>query len=220
MIVSKLRSAPGMAFAFVVGFALALQTLPVMSQDQQQPPAEGEPAAPAEDGGDAAAPAAEPAPEPSQDGAAAPSAEPSAEPAQDSDTTTEQAPGGNAATVPPADAGTGEAPAQPEAPATESEQPSAPEESTPAAAVNASQVQIGAAVFGSDGAKIGEVNGVKSDDTGKVQQILVTDGMPAGMNAKVFEISADKITSVGDGVKLSLSSEEAKKLPIIDNGNG
>jgi sporulation protein YlmC with PRC-barrel domain len=75
-------------------------------------------------------------------------------------------------------------------------------------------------VFGSDGAKIGEVNGVKSDDAGKVQEILVTDGVPAGMNAKVFAITADKITSVGDGVKLSLSSEEAKKLPIIDNSNG
>jgi len=25
---------------------------------------------------------------------------------------------------------------------------------------------------------------------------------------------------VGDGVKLSLSSEDAKKLPIIDNSNG
>jgi len=48
----------------------------------------------------------------------------------------------------------------------------------------------------------------------------VTDGVAAGINAKVFAISADKITSVSDGVKLSLSSEEAKKLPIIDNGNG
>ncbi|MBS0233612.1 MAG: PRC-barrel domain-containing protein [Proteobacteria bacterium] len=216
MIVSKLRSAPGMAFAFVIGFALALQTLPVMSQDQQQPPAEAEPAAPAEGGGDATAPAAEP----SQEGATAPSAEPSAEPAQDSGASSGEAPAGDAATAPPAGTGSGEAPAQPEAPATESAQPAAPEGSAPAAAVTASQVQIGAAVFGSDGAKIGEVNGVKSDDTGKVQQILVTDGMPAGINAKVFEISADKITSVGDGVKLSLSSEEAKKLPIVDNGNG
>ncbi len=86
--------------------------------------------------------------------------------------------------------------------------------------MNASQLQIGAAVYGADGAKIGELNGVKSDTSGKVQEILVTAGGAAGINAKVFAVSGDKITEVKDGVKLSLSSEEAKKLPIIDNGNG
>jgi cytoskeletal protein RodZ len=215
MIFSKSRSAPGMAFAVVIGFALALQTLPVMSQDQQQTPAEGDQAAPSDSSGsaDTSAPAAEPSTEPSQDGTAAPAAEPSAEPAPDGGAPTAEPPADDAATAPPADNGAAEvAPAQPEAPAAETEQP--------AMGVNASQVQIGAAVFGSDGAKIGEVNGVKSDDTGKVQQILVTDGVPAGINAKVFEISADKITSVSDGVKLSLSSEEAKQLPVIDNSSG
>ena len=81
-------------------------------------------------------------------------------------------------------------------------------------------MKIGTAVFGSDGQKIGEINGVKSDTNGKVQEILVTDGVAAGLNAKVFAISGDKITGISDGVKLSLTSEEAKKLPIIDNGNG
>jgi sporulation protein YlmC with PRC-barrel domain len=227
MILSKLRYAPGLAFAVVTGFALAVQTLPVMSQDQQQPPAEGEQAAPSDSSGDAttqpdtSAPAAEPSTEPSQDGTAAPGTEPSAEPAQDSAAPAEAPPSDDATTAPPADSGAADvAPVQPEAPAPETAQPTAPSEGAPAMGVNASQVQIGAAVFGSDGAKIGEVNGVKSDDTGKVQEILVTDGLPAGMNAKVFEIPADKILSVSDGVKLSLSSEEAKQLPVIDNSNG
>lgn len=218
----KLRSVSSMALGLAIGLALVSQTLPVMSQDQQQAPADSEQAAPAEStggsdaapSGDTTAPTAEPSAEPSQDGAASPSAEPSAEPAQDGSATTNEAPAGDT-TAPPADAGASEAPT--EAPAADTAQPA---EAAPAMGVNASQIQIGAAVFGSDGAKIGEVNGVKSDDTGKVQQILVTDGMPAGMNAKVFAISADQITSVSDGVKLSLSSEDAKKLPIIDNGNG
>ncbi len=203
MMFRKLRTAPAAAFALMSGFALAFQAFPAASEDQQQPPAEG-----AQPAADTAAPAAQPA----TDGtSAAPAAEAPAEPAQGA----APAPSDGAATAPSPDAG-----AQPQGAAAEPAAPASPAEGGAATAINASQVQIGAAVFGSDGAKIGEINGVKSDDTGKVQQILVTDGVPASMNAKVFEISADKIASVADGVKLSLSSEEAKKLPIIDNSKG
>jgi hypothetical protein len=112
------------------------------------------------------------------------------------------------------------APVTPETPATQAE-PSAPEASSAqSSTIDASQLQIGTAVFGSDGAKIGEVNGVRSDTAGKVQEILVTAGGAAGINAKVFAVSSDKITEVNDGVKLSLTSEEAKQLPIIDNSSG
>jgi hypothetical protein len=207
---SKSRSAPIVVIVAALSCAWSLQIVPAASQEQQQEaPAAAAPApadqpaqaAPAE-GGDAAAPAAEPSPDAS---APAPTAEPSPDAA---------APAGDAAA--PAGGGTGDAaPVQPEQPAA-----SAPTTPEGAATVTASQIQIGAAVFGADGAKIGEVNGVKSDDSGKVQEILVTDGTPAGMNAKVFAITADKITSVADGVKLSMSAEDAKKLPIIDNGNG
>jgi len=61
---------------------------------------------------------------------------------------------------------------------------------------------------------------VTSDASGKVEEIRVTAGGEAGLNAKVFAVPADKITGVKDGVRLSLSSDDAKKLPIIDNGNG
>ena len=99
----------------------------------------------------------------------------------------------------------------------------APEEAdaaSPAASLAADQLKVGAAVFGSDGAKIGELNRVTSDASGKVEEIRVTAGGEAGLNAKVFAVTADKITGVKDGVRLSLSSDDAKKLPIIDNGNG
>ena len=112
-----------------------------------------------------------------------------------------------------------------EAPAAADEQTAQPAQeetntSSPAESVAADQLKVGAAVFGADGAKIGELNRVTSDASGKVEEIRVTAGGEAGLNAKVFAIPGDKITGVKDGVRLSLSSDEAKKLPIIDNGNG
>jgi hypothetical protein len=224
MVFSKLRSGLSAACVIALAGGLTFAALPAASQEQQQVPAEGAqpapdqatpdqavppPAAPADaGGGDGAAPPAAEAPAQPQDAAPPPSAE---QP-QDS-----AAPQGDSAQ--PADSGAAQAPpAQPEQPAAEG--PPAAQPAEGGAAVNATQIQIGAAVFGADGAQIGEVNGVKSDDSGKVTEILVTNGTPAGMNAKVFEVTADKITSAADTVKLSLSSEEAKKLPIIDNGNG
>jgi hypothetical protein len=218
MMSSKLRSVLGTIFFATLACGVSLHTRPAISQDQgqQQPaPAEGdqtapEQAAPADAGsGEPAAPAAEPAPDGSQ---APPSAEP---PPQDSAAPANEAPAADPAS-PPEGGAADVAPAQPEQPPAQA--PAAPTEAV--GAINASQVPIGAAVFGADGTKIGEINGVKSDESGNVQEILVTNGMPAGLNAKVFEITADKITSVSDGVKLSLSSEEAKQLPVIDNGNG
>lgn len=194
----KLRFVFGMAL--VVGLGTAMSMSPASADDQQPPAAESDQAAPAPEGGADTLPTAGAA----QDGSE--QAAPSAEPAQDGA------------------AGAPEAPAEATAPAEHQEAPAAAEgaeaPASGASAVSASELKIGAAVYGADGAKIGEVNGVKSDDAGKVQEILVTDGVAAGINAKVFAISGDKITSVSDGVKLSLSSEEAKKLPIIDNSNG
>lgn len=191
----KLRFVCGMALA--VGLGTAMSMSPASADDQQPPAAETDQAAPAAEGGTDTLPAA---------GDGAEQAAPSAEPAQD-----------GAAAAP-------EAPAEATAPAEHQEAPAAAEgaeaPASGASSVSASELKIGAAVYGADGAKIGEVNGVKSDDAYKVQEILVTDGVAVSINAKVFAISGDKITSVSDGVKLSLSSEEAKKLPIIDNSNG
>ena len=84
----------------------------------------------------------------------------------------------------------------------------------------ADQLKVGAAIFGADGAKIGELNRVTSDASGKVEEIRVTAGGEAGLNAKVYAIPGDKITRVKDRARLSLSSDEAKKLPMIENGTG
>lgn len=163
---------------------------------------------------------------PPTDNATAPAADPGAATAPDA-AGSESAPAktddnaGDETKAAPSDNGSPDvAPIKPEASPADAE-PAAPASSTgEASSIDASQLKIGTAVFGSDGAKIGEINGVKSDTSGKVQEILVTAGGAAGLNAKVFAVSGDKIASVSDGVKLSLSSDEAKKLPIIDNSNG
>jgi len=163
---------------------------------------------------------AHPAAEGSEDGAAAPApdAEVPAVPAEGSDAAAPApAPEDGATATPPENGtteGAHEAPAQAEPGAAEGS------ETHSSSSIEASQLQIGAAVFGSDGEKIGEVNGVKADTHGKVQEVLVTAGGSAGMNAKVMAISGDKITEVKDGVKLSLTSGEAKQLPVIGGDSG
>jgi hypothetical protein len=233
MISSKFSRLLTAAFAIAAG--IALQAMPGVAEDKTAPagaeqpapadlPAATDPAAAAPSNADGSADA------PASNDAGAAATSPDAEPSSNADTTNTEpsktegasdkasgdataAPGTNdSADIPPVKPETPAATAEPAAPA-----PSADRTSS---TVNASQLQIGAAVFGADGAKIGEINGVKSDHTGKVQEILVTDGVAAGLNAKVFAVSGDKITDVKDGVKLSLSSQEAKKLPIINNGNG
>jgi sporulation protein YlmC with PRC-barrel domain len=159
---------------------------------------------------------------PAESGETAAPAETNETPAQPSDADGGAKPDDGASqAAPAADDSADVAPAATEAPAATTAEPSAPASSdAQASSIDASQLKIGTAVFGSDGQKIGEVNGVKSDTDGKVQEILVTDGVAAGLNAKVFAVPGNKITGVADGVKLSLSSEEAKQLPVIDNGNG
>jgi sporulation protein YlmC with PRC-barrel domain len=162
---------------------------------------------------------------PAESGETAAPAETNETPAQPSDADGGAKPddgtSGDTQAAPAADDSADVAPAATEAPAATTAEPSAPASSdAQASSIDASQLKIGTAVFGSDGQKIGEVNGVKSDTDGKVQEILVTDGVAAGLNAKVFAVPGNKITGVADGVKLSLSSEEAKQLPVIDNGNG
>jgi sporulation protein YlmC with PRC-barrel domain len=194
------------------GFA-APDTGLVIAQEQTEPAAQTPATAdtPAESGETAAPAATQETP-----------AETSETPAQPSDADGAAKPDDGASqAAPAADDSADVAPAATEAPAATTAEPSAPASSdAQASSIDASQLKIGTAVFGSDGQKIGEVNGVKSDTDGKVQEILVTDGVAAGLNAKVFAVPGNKITGVADGVKLSLSSEEAKQLPVIDNGNG
>jgi len=214
----KTRSA-----AIAVAAILGLGTAGAYAEDPSAPVENSAPAAT-----DDAAPAAEPAQPAATDATAAPAdtaadktdapasndaataASPSADPAKGTDGAAEVAPVKSEAPQAAPDPAALPSEAAPSEAATDA----APE------AVTARLLTIGAAVFAADGAKIGQVNRVTAGASGKVEEILVTAGGEAGLNAKVIAIPGDKITGIKDGVQLSLSSEQAKKLPIIGNGNG
>lgn len=143
----------------------------------------------------------------------------------------------NAEEQAPAAAGAAAPAAQPAAPAAETAQPveeapaateAAPVEPTAEAApggapasvvVTTKDLAIGTPVFSAEGEKIGEVNRITANASGQISEIQVTYGTPAGLSAKAFAVAADKIVGLKDGVKLSLSSDQAKSLPPVgDNG--
>lgn len=84
--------------------------------------------------------------------------------------------------------------------------------------VKLKEMKIGKAVYGTDGIKIGEINRIKAEADGRVTELQVTTGGPAGLNADVIAITPDKIVSAdssGTALKLSLSAADAKKLPVL-----
>lgn len=97
---------------------------------------------------------------------------------------------------------------------------SAPQGDAGSAALTAKDLPIGAAVFGADGAKIGEVNRVTAESSGIVTAIHVTTGGKAGLNAEAVIVPADKIAGAGERVKLSLSASEFKNLQPASGGAG
>lgn len=119
----------------------------------------------------------------------------------------------------PEEAPAADAAAPAEAPADAAAEAPAAEEAAPAASeLSAADLAIGTPVMASDGVQIGEVNRVTSDASGKVSEIHVTAGGPAGLGAKVVAIPANMIISGGTPVKVSISAADAKKLPILDDG--
>lgn len=177
----------------------------------------GTPTFAAEEAAPAAAEEAAPAAEAAPAEEAAPAAEEAAaEPAAESPAGAE-AP--DAADAAPAEAAPEAAEA---APAEEAPTEAAAGEPAPAAAseISSNDLVIGTPVMSSDGVQIGEINRVTSDASGKVSEIHVTAGMPAGLNAKVRAIPASMITAAGSPVKVSISDADAKQLPILDDGNG
>lgn len=163
---------------------------------------------------------------------AAPAATEEAAPGAEAAPAEEAAPAAEAPADPAAEApAEAAAPAEGEAPAAAEAAPAeaapeaaeaAPAEAAPAAAsdISSKDLVIGTPVMASDGVQIGEINRVTSDAAGKVSEIHVTAGMPAGINAKVMAIPANMITATGSPVKVSISGADAKKLPILDDGNG
>jgi len=89
-----------------------------------------------------------------------------------------------------------------------------------AAAPLAKDVIVGATVFASDGKKIGEVKGVKSESSGTVQEIHVTTGGLFGIGAKTVVVPASKIAKGGQSVQLAMTSAEVSKLPTVADTKG
>jgi PRC-barrel domain len=85
--------------------------------------------------------------------------------------------------------------------------------------VKSKDIAVGSPVVGADGKKIGVINRVVSDATGAVMQIHVAPGGTAGIGVPVIAVPANRITGTGADVKVSLSSEEAKTLPV-EGGKG
>ncbi len=108
----------------------------------------------------------------------------------------------------------------PPAGATEAAPAAAQPDAAGSASLMAKDLPIGTAVFGADGAQIGEINRVTAGPSGEVKEIHVTIGGKAGLDAQAVVVPADKITGAGDGVKLSLSAAEVKSLPPAEGGAG
>lgn len=118
----------------------------------------------------------------------------------------------------PASAPAAKAPSPVAAPAKDKAAPSTA--NAGAAKATTKEVAIGTAVFCSDGQKMGEVNGVKSDSGGVIEEIHVKTGGLFGMGGKVLIVPGAKITAGGQTVQLALTSGEAGKLPVVADKKG
>ena len=134
--------------------------------------------------------------------AAAPAAESTTEPAAAPEAVAAPAEAAPAAAQPAAEATAAPAAAEPAAPAT-------------ASTLKASDFALGAVVVGSDGKQVGTINRVRSEASGMVSEIHV-----ATSATNVIAVPGDKIASGGKDVKLSLTSDEAGKLPAVGGKEG
>ena len=111
------------------------------------------------------------------------------------------------------------APVAPEKSAAAPQTQPAPAQAAVAAPVSGS-LTIGASVVGADGKEVGKVNRVSGGPSGAITEIHVNTSGAAGLSGAIVAIPGDKISSGGDKVKLSLTSDEVSKLPKLDGGNG
>ena len=81
-------------------------------------------------------------------------------------------------------------------------------------------VAIGTAVYDSAGQKIGEVNGVKSDGGGIVEELHVKTGGLFGLGSKVLIVPGAKIAKGGKSIQLAMTSADIGKLPVLPEKKG
>jgi sporulation protein YlmC with PRC-barrel domain len=91
---------------------------------------------------------------------------------------------------------------------------------TTAAAPMLKDVPVGAAVFGSDGKRLGKIEAVKSERSGTVDAIHVHVGGFFGFGGKTVEVPASKISKSGTSVQVTLTSTEVDSLPPVAGQNG
>ena len=87
--------------------------------------------------------------------------------------------------------------------------------STATGASTIKDVTVGAAVFGSDGQKVGEIKGVKADPGGKVEEIHVKTGGVLGFGGKIVVVPGGKISKGGQTVQIAMTAAEIGKLPAL-----
>jgi sporulation protein YlmC with PRC-barrel domain len=74
---------------------------------------------------------------------------------------------------------------------------------------------VGLAVFGSDGQKVGDVQAVKVEAGGPIQEIHVRTGGFLGFGGRMVAIPAGKFSKSGQSVQLAMTSTEVKALPDL-----
>lgn len=74
---------------------------------------------------------------------------------------------------------------------------------------------IGLDVFGSDGQRIGQVTGVKAAGDGRVDELHVKVGGFLGFGGKVVSVSSPRFVRAGERIQLTMTSDEASKLPSV-----
>ncbi|MGE0053466.1 MAG: PRC-barrel domain-containing protein [Hyphomicrobium sp.] len=88
--------------------------------------------------------------------------------------------------------------------------------------ITVNELKIGKPVYGVDGIRVGEINRIKADGDGRVTEIQVTTGGPAGLNAEVVAIKPSQIATAGPENKkleLSMSGAAARKLPVLNDSD-
>ena len=114
-------------------------------------------------------------------------------------------------------------PSQAPSPSMDDDNATAPGKSAAAATgqkTTIKDVAIGTAVYDSAGQKIGEVNGVKSDGGGIVEEIHVKTGGLFGLGGKVLVVPGAKIAKGGKSVQLAMTSADIGKLPVLPDRKG
>jgi hypothetical protein len=121
------------------------------------------------------------------------------------------------------------APPAAKSPAAATPAPAVDEDGAPAPAKGAAvqgqkptvkDVAVGTAVYDSAGQKVGEVNGVKSDGGGVVEEIHVKTGGLLGLGGKVLIVPGAKIAKGGKSIQLAMTSADIGKLPVLPDKKG